>query len=503
MDQDMEAPMALMDESFDSPSKREGSPSGVPATKKVRGERISSKDFIPPDVSGLTKREARLVKNRAAAFLSRQRKREEFETMEIRVGELEEENARLLALTQGSMANANTSAEPHSQGSTSPALSEIEQLRAQLAAAQERERQLCATIAAVSTSTAAVAPAVARAIKAEETPIVLPPAPPAPPSLISRSSFPSPSSAIKSGTGLGLMVLLCALPNILSMTNHHQHSNQHSMPTSSFSSAFESALPLSPTSGFDMNSFIAQDHDWSRGNIMDLDLDDQHHDLFMDLPSSTTAFTPADAAPASAQSPQSAASKASASPQKLHISNSQLPGPLNNIQGLDISFDAVPGEDGKITVRILPPGQANGSTGDSSSRASSVAASSPSPWTADSAPTSGPITTFPEFVSSPASVPNSSHGLKDPFLGVGDNLDSVMGGDYYGLGKWNQGYHAQGDVGDDLGSVFEMGSDCGASLDSWGASSAGAGGKRRVRVTLKSLPSDETGEGGEWELQFC
>ena len=43
---------------------------------------ISTKDFIPPDVSGLSKREARLVKNRAAAFLSRQRKREEFEGLE-------------------------------------------------------------------------------------------------------------------------------------------------------------------------------------------------------------------------------------------------------------------------------------------------------------------------------------------------------------------------------------------------------------------------------------
>ncbi|WFD00192.1 hypothetical protein MYAM1_002939 [Malassezia yamatoensis] len=37
--------------------------------------------FIPPDTSGLTKREARLVKNRAAAFLSRQRKREQFDEL--------------------------------------------------------------------------------------------------------------------------------------------------------------------------------------------------------------------------------------------------------------------------------------------------------------------------------------------------------------------------------------------------------------------------------------
>ena len=45
--------------------------------------RVSSKDFVPPDVTGLSKREARLVKNRAAAFLSRQRKREEFEALEM------------------------------------------------------------------------------------------------------------------------------------------------------------------------------------------------------------------------------------------------------------------------------------------------------------------------------------------------------------------------------------------------------------------------------------
>ena len=66
-------------------SKRSASPvSGVNKKRSV-GERIHSKDFIPPDVSGLSKREARLVKNRAAAFLSRQRKREEFECMEVYV----------------------------------------------------------------------------------------------------------------------------------------------------------------------------------------------------------------------------------------------------------------------------------------------------------------------------------------------------------------------------------------------------------------------------------
>ena len=65
-------------------SKRGLSPA-LPPPKKHRGtgERVSTRDFIPPDVSGLSKREARLVKNRAAACLSRQRKREEFENMEV------------------------------------------------------------------------------------------------------------------------------------------------------------------------------------------------------------------------------------------------------------------------------------------------------------------------------------------------------------------------------------------------------------------------------------
>lgn len=58
----------------------------APAPKRQRAAPsgpISTKDWVPPDVTGLNKREARLVKNRAAAFLSRQRKREEFELMEM------------------------------------------------------------------------------------------------------------------------------------------------------------------------------------------------------------------------------------------------------------------------------------------------------------------------------------------------------------------------------------------------------------------------------------
>lgn len=97
-------------------------------------ERVSLKDFRPPDVTGLSKREARLVKNRAAAFLSRQRKREEFELMEIRVGELEKENARLRSHLSLSGRDASlTEAAFHS---------EMSAMRSQLASSEQRAAEL-------------------------------------------------------------------------------------------------------------------------------------------------------------------------------------------------------------------------------------------------------------------------------------------------------------------------------------------------------------------------
>ncbi|CDO72645.1 hypothetical protein BN946_scf184985.g64 [Trametes cinnabarina] len=135
------------------PAKRPSVGPTSTATKKARGERITVKDFVPPDVTGLSKREARLVKNRAAAFLSRQRKREEFENMEIRVAELEQENARLLALAQQSQQQSKSQAAPQPDPSL---LSEVEQLRRQLAETQKRERELAAKLRAEEEEAAAV-----------------------------------------------------------------------------------------------------------------------------------------------------------------------------------------------------------------------------------------------------------------------------------------------------------------------------------------------------------
>ena len=101
-----------------------------------------------------------------------------------RVTELELENARLLALTQ----NGNSGAHPK-QSDTEP-VSEIEQLRAQLVAAKDRERELNAELAAKSNDAS---------IKVETADNQL--------ALSSSSRTPSNiPSPHRSGAGLGLMV---------------------------------------------------------------------------------------------------------------------------------------------------------------------------------------------------------------------------------------------------------------------------------------------------------
>ncbi|KAG8990767.1 hypothetical protein FRB94_000714 [Tulasnella sp. JGI-2019a] len=114
--------------------------SSVQPAKKSRAPPsgpISTRDFIPPDVSGLNKREARLVKNRAAAFLSRQRKREEFEGLEARVEVLESDNARLYreieAYKSGAAPRSSNNAATGAGSSTGALTAEIAGLRRQLA----------------------------------------------------------------------------------------------------------------------------------------------------------------------------------------------------------------------------------------------------------------------------------------------------------------------------------------------------------------------------------
>jgi hypothetical protein len=349
-------------------------------------ERISTKDFIPPDVSGLSKREARLVKNRAAAFLSRQRKREEFETMEVRVAELEQENARLLAITRGEV---------------DPVVSEVEQLRAQLAAAEQRTNELCAQLALKSDTV----PSSPSAVKMESFEAELPPS-----SAPSSRASPAPQYGHKSNASLGLMVLLCALPSLLSLPTQSTVPTTFSLPLS------QSSLGPFSSSPFDINSLISnEERDWSldHGMNMDFDMNDADKTSSFVFPSGSSG--------------------------KLELANHG---------SLDISFDAIPSDDGKIRVRIHPPS--------ASSSASSSAVSSPSP-------SSG-------FMKSEQ---------EDPFLGVG-------------------GFDFDHDLNSDpqhrmMQSVYDFDQEMISGI---------GGARKRVRIALKGMPSAGR-EGGEWEVEVC
>lgn len=276
------------------PSKR--SSSVTPSASKKPRATVSTKDFVPPDVTGLSKREARLVKNRAAAFLSRQRKREEFENMEHRVAELEQENARLLALTQNVK-----------QEAPQELLSEVEQLRAQLAEAQKREQELNEALSRKSTSPAKVK---SEAVEPQ----------------LSLSTSRNPSQMLnKSSASLGLMVLLCALPTLLSLPTQSAVPSTFSLPLSNANSI------QTASSTFDMNSLVTGDFDWlaSSGSVMDLDID------------SHGRITPGNFG----------ASSSGLKKLEFVDADSEALG----LSGLDISFDATPSHDGKIRVRIHPP----------------------------------------------------------------------------------------------------------------------------------------------------
>lgn len=154
-------------------------------------------------------------------------------------------------------------------------------------------------------------------------------------------------------------VLLCALPSLLSVPTQPNVPSRFSLPLSD-----QSLGSLGSYSSFDFNSLISGDqHDWSMTNAMDLDFDMSNE--------------------GSARSSQSLPISAAINGGKLEFGD----------QSLDISFDAISSEDGKIRVRIHPSTSASGSS---------------------------PISSLP---STPGSLSPVHSYIKsepeDPFLGVG------------------------------------------------------------------------------------
>ncbi|EGO00851.1 hypothetical protein SERLA73DRAFT_159500 [Serpula lacrymans var. lacrymans S7.3] len=450
-----------------APAKRACTPAAS-VTKKPRasGERINSKDFIPPDVSGLSKREARLVKNRAAAFLSRQRKREEFETMEVRVNELEQENARLQALSQSGSGYEDL-------------LSEIEQLRSRLSDAEERERELSAELAQKSVQ--------AVPVKVEHYEQSVPPT-------SSARSVPM-SSPHKSGASLGLMVLLCALPTLLSMPMHTTLPTTFSFPLSG-----SSTVPVS-SSAFDYNAVIPNEYDWSLhpngAGFMDLDIDDNGR-LTTGNPSSTPA------------------------PRKLEFADIDSEA-LSALGGLDISFDASPTDSGKIRVRIhsstsdptpttsqLPHASSTDERSPTSSSSLAMWAGPESDSTFGSSFSSSyyanpvsPVQAHPPPPS--ATTTSGEYDQLGPFLGVGtSHSDYDLGMNYGSDASSMASPMAMYQSGDPTGYGNTQAPDSifGYMQEARNEGASSPIGKRRVRIALKSMPT-AGGEGGEWEVQVC
>lgn len=229
--------------------------------------------------------------------------------------------------------------------------------------------------------------------------------------------------------------------------------------------AIPNPFPTSASSAFDYNSFMPNDYDWSRASsssMMDMDVDSNRN-------------------------------RQPSRVQKLEFTDTP------DLGDLDISFDASPSDDGKIRVRILPSSSSPSSSRPSSSSSHQQPFDSRSQWSSGSdsdrnAQHSSLGSAFPSTVSS------------DPFLGIpssGSSHDFGMAFSPDGTIMYNPASMSAmsslnyGQLSTDAEALFGgMGSEYQV------PDSSVAGGRRRVRIALKSMPQPG-GEGGEWEVQIC
>lgn len=256
-----------------------------------------------------------------------------------------------------------------------------------------------------------------------------------------------------------VQVLLCALPTLLSLPSH-SHS-QSALP-SAFTMPLSHAASALPSSALDMQSFFPANSDF---NWLDAMGANSGMDFDFNMDSARDDKTLA-----------SVAAKAAAlSSNKLEFVNddgeSQLP--LGDLGALDISFDALPSENGKIRVRIHPP---------STSPALSAA---DSPASSQSDEDHAMSISEPSNAPSPASLEAEALG---PFLGTGANLDfnSLMG-----LSRE-----------DELSGLDLDWDSVSGGFSRAGSPGASGSGRRRVRIALRSMPGKGR-EGGEWEVEVC
>jgi hypothetical protein len=282
----------------------------------------------------------------------------------------------------------------------------------------------------------------------------------------SRSSSVTSQKPERSGASLGLMVLLCALPTLLSMPTHASLPARLTMPTSSVAHHHRPThTPSHSLSAFDPLQFLPAETDFSGLMDMDMDMDldtfgSSEREMFFSLP----APAPAPVSPAAsffgAASSMDEHAEGGAT-RTLEFADGEKLG----LGGLDISFDAVPAQDGKIRVRIHP----NAAAGSSASSSSSTSSRGASP--------------FPTMPGAFSPEPDAHLG---PWLGVSDERPFDSRASFMSA--------------DSFDSRTSFGSLDG--LDFGRAASVGPAPRRRVRIALKSVPAPG-GEGGEWEVELC
>ncbi|KAL5507674.1 hypothetical protein ACEPAH_5292 [Sanghuangporus vaninii] len=447
-----------------SGSKRvsdECSSSTASSAKKPRAY-ASLKDYVPPDVTGLSKREARLVKNRAAAFLSRQRKREEFELMEIRVAELERENARLREMADGA------SPEP-SSSTDSP---ELDLLRMQLAASRQRESELVHRLEMLKHEQQKVKmesnePSLSDGTSSgANSPVMAPTLP-----------FKNIVSNPKTGASLGLMVLLCALPSLLSQPSSHSRST---LPTSQ---------PFLDTIQWDASSIFQASTSATIDEIPSWELD------FSGTQSgATTGNMDMDVDYANMHN----AKEEEPEWQKLELGLDGGEGMGMGIAGLelgalDISFATTRTKDGKFRVRVH-------------SSASSSALVSPSKPETISPTPDDLANTMRTGLSASLPSPAQSNSSSTPEIDSNVNPLAFSFVDADPLGPFlGAGSSPTGTATFELGAPFDLAgsnADPRQLISGFSGFEAGmrTGERRRVRIALRSLPQ-QGGEGGEWEIE--
>lgn len=351
--------------------------------------------------------------------------------MYSRVAELEQENARLQALAHKSSSH---------DGSQRELMSEIEQLRARLAAAEQRERELNSRLSKRPL-----------AVKTELSEPHLPTSP------VRHPAFPAQlKSSDKTSASLSLLVslasrfpelhvnrylivcpqvLLCALPSIFSVSTTSQSAVP--MPGSSPLSSTVGNINSAVASKMDFRSFLPRDCDWRAPGTMDMDMDHR----VPRFPPRKLEFVDADAN-------------------------------ALGLGGLDISFDAEPSANGKIRVRIHNPTSASPSP-----ISSSLSCFSPSPpaFNFDDIPTWSVAPSPVSSASPPVPFLPASQLDADPFIGIGlSNQDLAFNFDP---------------------ALLFNGAPVQSEVDT-------SRGRRRVRIALKSAPSMD-GIAGEWEVELC